>query len=64
MNIKHAGVFQLENGFWGYRYTYTENGKRKDVKRKTDKYGNLFKTERAAVIARDEEKFHFLCDGS
>lgn len=57
MNIKHAGVFQLENGFWGYRYTYTENGKRKDVKRKTDKYGNPFKTERAAVIARDEEKF-------
>ena len=23
----NRGIYQLKNGGWGYRYTYTENGK-------------------------------------
>ena len=30
------GVYQLENGLWGYRYTVTINGKKKDVKKTKD----------------------------
>lgn len=26
------GVYQLENGFWGFRYTYTIDGKKKELK--------------------------------
>jgi integrase len=48
-----SGVYQLENGFWGFRYTLTINGKRKDVKRTKDDLGRPMKTERAALKARD-----------
>lgn len=48
-----TGVFQLDNGFWGYRYTLTYNGKKKDIKRQKDEFGNPFKTEKAAARARE-----------
>jgi hypothetical protein len=38
---------------WGYRYTLTVNGKKKDVKRTKDEFGNPFKTEKAALKARE-----------
>ena len=47
-----TGIYQLDNGCFGYRYTVTINGKRKDVKRTTDDNGKAFKTEKAAVRAR------------
>jgi len=47
-----AGIYQLDNGCFGYRYTITVDGKRKDVKRTTDDNGKPFKTEKAAVRAR------------
>lgn len=47
-----TGIFQLDNGCYGYRYTITVDGKRKDVKRTTDDNGKPFKTEKAAVRAR------------
>lgn len=47
-----AGIYQLENGCFGYRYTITVDGRRKDVKRTTDDNGKPFKTEKAAVRAR------------
>lgn len=53
----NRGVYQLKNGCWGYRYTYTENGKRKDISKTRDKNGNPFNTERAAIAARDEAVF-------
>ena len=31
MNDIATGVYQLDNGFWGYRYTYMVNGKKKDI---------------------------------
>lgn len=48
-----AGVYQLSNGFWGYRFTYTVDGKRKDSKRTTDDNGNPFRTAKAAARARE-----------
>ena len=48
-----AGVFQLPNGTWGFRYAYWIDGKQKDIKRYKDENGNPFKTERAAMKARE-----------
>ena len=48
-----AGVFQLPNGMWGFRYAFMLNGKRKDIRRNKDENGNPFKTERAAIKARE-----------
>lgn len=47
------GVYQLENGLWGYRYTVTINGKKKDVKKTRDDLGKPFKTDKAAYRARE-----------
>ena len=41
-------------GGWGFRYTISVCGKRKDVKRVRDAYGNPMKTKRDAVLARAE----------
>lgn len=48
-----AGVFQLPNGMWGFRYAFMLDGKQKDIKRTKDDSGNPFKTERAAIKARE-----------
>ena len=48
-----SGVYRLPNGMWGYRYAYMLNGKQKDLKRTKDENGNPFKTERAALRARE-----------
>ena len=47
-----TGVYQLKGGNWTYRYTITENGKKKDVRKATDDNGNSFKTKREAIKAR------------
>lgn len=46
------GVYQLENGMWGFRFTITVNGKRKDVKKTKDAFGSPLKTEKQAIKAR------------
>ena len=48
-----TGIFQLPNGTWGFRYAYWINGKQKDIKRTKDENDNPFKTERAAIKARE-----------
>ena len=53
MTKTSSGVYQLPNGMWGYRYAYMLNGKQKDLKRTKDENGNPFKTERAALRARE-----------
>lgn len=47
-----AGVYQLDNGYWGYRYAIVINGKRKEKKKVRDEQGNPFKTEKQAFKAR------------
>ena len=50
MALNDTGVYQLENGGWGFRYTVSVDGKRKDVKRVRDANGNPMKTKREAVL--------------
>lgn len=50
---KNTGVFQLNNGYWGYRFVLTVNGKKKAQKRVKDESGNPYKTEKQAVKARN-----------
>ncbi len=49
----NAGVFQLENGNWGYRYSIKVDGELKTGRRTKDDSGNPFKTEKQAVKARN-----------
>ena len=51
-NSAAAGVYQLENGYWGYRFILTVNGKKKSQKRVKDEFGKPFKTQKQAVKAR------------
>ena len=48
-----AGVYQLENGCWGFRYAISVNGKRREGKKTKDENGNPFKTEKQAFRARE-----------
>ena len=48
----NSGVYQLENGNWGYRFTLTENGHRRDIRRIKDNDGNVFTSKTAATRAR------------
>jgi len=47
-----VGVFQLPDGFWGYRFKIVVNGKTVEKKRLTDDNGMKFKNKTAASKAR------------
>lgn len=47
-----ASVFQLANGAWAFRYTFTKNGKRVSKQVSKDENGNPLKSRRAATRAR------------
>lgn len=49
-----TGVYQLENGNWAFRYTLTTDGRKKDIRRARDEFGNPLKTKRDAVKARSK----------
>ncbi len=51
-NSAGAGVYQLENGYWAYRFVVTVNGKKKAQKRVKDEQGKPYKTEKQAARAR------------
>ena len=48
-----VGVYQLENGCWGYRYAIVINEKRKEAKKLKNESGNPFKTAKQAAKARE-----------
>ena len=50
--LDDTGVYQLKGGNWAYRYTITENGRKKDVRKAKDDNGNPFNTKREAIKAR------------
>ena len=50
--IDDTGVYQLNNGYWAFRYVVTVNNKRVERKRNKDEQGNPFKTKMSAVKAR------------
>ena len=47
-----TGVFQLENGMWAYRYTFTREGKRYSRQGRKDENSEPLKNKRAAIKAR------------
>lgn len=50
---KPKGIYQLENGYWAYRYSVKINGKTYSSKKTVDEYGNKLKTSNAAAKARE-----------
>lgn len=49
-----SGVFQKEDGFWGYRFSIVVGGKRIAQRKYTDEKGNKLKTKREASKAREK----------
>ena len=47
-----TGVYKLKGGNWGFRYTITVDGQKKDVRKAKDEYGNPFATKKDAIRAR------------
>lgn len=46
------GVYQLDNGYWAYRFSILINGKSKAQRRVKDENGKPFKTQKQAAKAR------------
>ena len=51
-NSNDVGVYQTEDGCWGYRFKVLVNGKYIEKKRLTDDAGNKFKNKTSAIKAR------------
>ena len=51
---KDTGIFQLDNGNWGFRYAIKINGKLKESKKVQDGFGKPFKTKNSAMKAREK----------
>ena len=47
-----TGVFQLDNGNWGFRYVLVVDGKRREKRKVRDELGQPFKTAKQAEKAR------------
>ena len=47
------GVFRLDNGFWGYRFSVIVDGRKISKKKTTDAEGNKLRTAKQASKARD-----------
>ena len=50
--INDTGIYQLKNGYWGFRYVLIVNGQRVERRRNVDENGNPFKTKTSASKAR------------
>lgn len=50
--LDDTGVYQLKNGYWGFRYAIVVNEKRIERKRNVDEQGNPYKTKTSAIKAR------------
>ncbi|SEA88175.1 hypothetical protein SAMN05216349_14313, partial [Oribacterium sp. KHPX15] len=46
------GVYQMDNGFWAYRFSILIDGKRISRKKTTDEFGGKLKSQAAATKAR------------
>ena len=51
---RHSGVFQLENGNWGFRYAVVVKGEKRTGKKIKNADGKPFKTEKQALRARSK----------
>lgn len=53
---KDAGISQLKNGNWMYRYHITVDGKKKEHTGRKDAFGNPLRTKKEAIKARDASR--------
>ena len=51
---KETGVYQMDNGMWGYRFSLLIDGRRVSRKKTTDEFGGKLKTKKQAVRAREK----------
>ena len=49
-----TGVYQLDNGMWGYRFSLLIDGRRVSRKKTTDEFGGKLKTKKQAAKAREK----------
>ena len=52
--LNDTGVYQLTNKNWAFRYTITADGRKKDVRKAKDEFGNPLKTKTEAIRARNK----------
>ena len=52
--MNDTGVYQLANKHWAFRYTITADGRKKDVRKAKDEFGNPLKTKTEAIRARNK----------
>jgi len=52
--MNDTGVYQLANKNWAFRYTITADGRKKDVRKAKDEFGNPLKTKAEAIRARNK----------
>ncbi len=52
-NAKEAGTFQLDNGFWCFRYKILIDGKERTMRKTKDEKGHKLKTQAQAIKARE-----------
>ena len=48
-----SGVYQLNNGFWAYRFIIKVDGKQITSRKTTDEFGNKLRTKKQAIKARE-----------
>ena len=52
--LNDTGVYHLTNKNWAFRYTITADGRKKDVRKAKDEFGNPLKTKTEAIRARNK----------
>ena len=52
--LNDTGVYQLKGGNWAFRYTITADGRKKDVRKAKDEFGNSLNTKAEAIRARNK----------
>ena len=52
--MNDTGVYQLANKHWAFRYTIMVDGRKKDVRKAKDEFGNSFMTKTEAIRARNK----------
>ncbi len=52
--LNDTGVYQLKGGNWAFRYTITADGRKKDVRKAKDEFGNPLNTKTEAIRARNK----------
>ena len=52
--MNDTGVYQLANKNWAFRYTITADGRKRDVRKAKDEFGNPLKTKAEAIRARNK----------